>query len=240
LDPKTGLMWQREVDATRRGWQEARQYCAQLTVHGCSGWRLPSKDELYGLVRFSTSAGAKIDPIAFPNSPADWFWSGSRASARDDQAWSVDFNAGNTYFGDVQDKVLTRCVRFDASAGRPRFVTDQARVVVDRASGLTWQQPISDVRRNWMAAGDYCAQLQIGGNRDWRLPTKDELYGLIDFSIKAGAKIDPQAFPGTPADWFWTATRVQDGDGQAWSEDFNLGNTYYGATATEIWVRCLR
>ena len=46
LDKNTGLVWEQAPDFTERGWNEARIHCAQRTVGGTRGWRLPSIIEL--------------------------------------------------------------------------------------------------------------------------------------------------------------------------------------------------
>src|SRR5438876_835832 len=50
LDNKTGLRWQRNVDATRYGWLDAMTHCAVLNVAGLYGWRLPTFKELATLI----------------------------------------------------------------------------------------------------------------------------------------------------------------------------------------------
>jgi hypothetical protein len=48
---------------------------------GVSGWRLPAVMELSTVVDFTgTNTTTTIDPVAFPNTPADLFW-GSSPSA---------------------------------------------------------------------------------------------------------------------------------------------------------------
>ena len=45
-DNNTGLVWEQTADGTTRTQPEATVYCANKTVGGTSGWRLPSVIEL--------------------------------------------------------------------------------------------------------------------------------------------------------------------------------------------------
>jgi len=77
-DTKTGLTWQRKVRADRYNWNDAKAYCAALGLVG-GGWRLPTKEELEGLV--DKSAGIRtIEHEAFPDTPDySGFWSSTPA-----------------------------------------------------------------------------------------------------------------------------------------------------------------
>jgi hypothetical protein len=103
-------------------WETAGLYCSSLTWHGYSGdWRLPtqpSSDEATGelgsiLVACPgspTIGNACIDNSAFPNTPADRFWSSSFSS--DTYAWAVNFGDGNAFNGGLKRLPFhVRCVR---------------------------------------------------------------------------------------------------------------------------------
>jgi len=52
-DATTGLMWQNgtDVGSVSYDWADAKNYCANLSWAGYSGWRLPTISELRGLIR---------------------------------------------------------------------------------------------------------------------------------------------------------------------------------------------
>ena len=73
----------------------------------------------------------------------------------------------------------------------------------------------------------------------WRLPSKTELQTIVDDSQHNPA-IDPNAFPGTPSNVFWTSSAYAPSPGYAWFVYFDGGATSNNVVATSSWVRCVR
>ena len=111
-DLTTNLYWQKGY-VTGKTWQEALEYCENLTLDGYSDWRLPNINELISLVNY----GAKNPASDFINMPSKPFWSSTT---------SLSYSTGNALYikfatGDLDyisktytyDPRLTRCVRSD-------------------------------------------------------------------------------------------------------------------------------
>jgi hypothetical protein len=113
-DDVTCLVWQRDVPEDSYSWEEAKDYCSSLPLAG-GGWRLPSRIELVSLVDFTKAApGPTIDTAAFPNTPAEVFWSSSLVAATaagTSFAWYVYFSSGATADYELFVKSRVRCVR---------------------------------------------------------------------------------------------------------------------------------
>jgi len=62
----------------------------------------------------------------------------------------------------------------------PRYVDHGDGTVTDLVTGLMWQRDIGD-KVTWAEAVAAAPSAATGGHVDWRLPTIDELYSLIDF-----------------------------------------------------------
>ncbi len=52
--------------------------------------------------------------------------------------------------------------------------------VLDRETGLVWEQAPSSALENWVSAVRHCQNAQIGGRYGWRLPSIEEMRSLLD------------------------------------------------------------
>jgi hypothetical protein len=77
------------------------------------------------------------------------------------------------------------------------------------------------------------------GFDDWRLPTIQELFGLVDHSRRLPA-IDTNAFPGCKSDWYWSSTISAWSSGCAWLVAFYYGHVGYGNRNSRAFVRAVR
>jgi len=122
-DTLTRLVWQQDGSGPRAGcsgvdgltctWAEAKAYCAGLATSkfgGHSDWRLPTVKELRSIVDYRM-ASRTIDQTAFPNTPAERFWTSSPYGGSSGYAWDVDFYYGSSDFYGVGHRIWVRCVR---------------------------------------------------------------------------------------------------------------------------------
>ena len=121
-DSVTGLMWQ-GCAAGRTGstcpgpastftWQEALDYCRDLTWADFTDWYLPNLDELRSIVDENRSS-AIIDATAFGGiAGLYFFWSSTSRDGDASRALHVDFNHyGHVDYNDKAMKCAVRCVR---------------------------------------------------------------------------------------------------------------------------------
>jgi hypothetical protein len=109
-DTYTGLVWQQDVSASSYSWVDAQSYCDGLLLND-RFWRLPTLDELESLVDRTVNSGPRINQTAFPNTPADPFWTSSPHAGSSGYAWDVLFNNGFTSYYAVSNTYNVRCVR---------------------------------------------------------------------------------------------------------------------------------
>ncbi len=75
-----------------------------------SGWRLPSREELVAIVDM-TKKKPRIDPQAFPSTPALPFWATKQGSTDNLNAWVVSFANGKVKANLGEAKFPLRLVR---------------------------------------------------------------------------------------------------------------------------------
>ena len=133
--------------------------------------------------------------------------------------------------------VLGLTVSASGNAPDNRY-TVASGTVYDTKTKLTWQQVVPWTTYSWADAKTYCAGLSLAGT-GWRLPTVKELQTILDES-RTNPSIDPNAFPSTPTDWFWSSSSWAGSSSLAWGMNFSYGGTDYGSGADPTFVRCVR
>jgi len=240
VDRNTGLMWQRTVGATPTSFAGAKQECERLALAGYDDWRLPSRIELVSILHLGRVQPA-IDPVVFPQTPSDWFWTSSGAAGDVQAAWYIYFYFGYPKTDLTSNQFSWRCVRTAQLHAPPSAHYDiQPDTVRDVGTGLVWQRSVPDRTFDLEGARTSCSQLTLGGESGWRLPSMTELLTLIDEGAAAAPLIDATAFPNTPSEAFWTSSDFGGAAGMAWQVYFDRGNGLYGLSSAQFRARCVR
>lgn len=132
----------------------------------------------------------------------------------------------------------------NAGLPNPASYTALNGYVLDNVTGLSWQQPIDSDNANCAEgctqadAIEYCANLELAGQCDWRLPTRIELVSIVDYNVSQPSI--NAVFAGTPADYFWTSSPFQPNTESAWTVGFYDGYASVLSTSNAGHVRCVR
>jgi hypothetical protein len=116
----------------------------------------------------------------------------------------------------------------------PRFVEHGDGTATDIFTGLMWATGQEGTGLPYDQALVYCAQLNLAGHQDWRLPTKEELAILL----KLDPNVRDQLFPGLQKERYWALTRdaelhfAPEPQSLAYTVDFDPSNRNYGAFIT--------
>ncbi len=233
LDSVTGLVWQKGHNEKRLTWIDADRACKKLVLGNKSDWRLPDIKELYSLANFRGSTGRRpyidsIFEIQEPNEKTlkDDDFASTHFTSMMGQTWSSTIYTADhmgkrgmiaAFFFNFLDgrikqapiehrpELFYRCVR-----GTPhyknKFSILSVSSVEDKNSGLIWQRRDSQKRYDWKGALNYCENLNLDGNSDWRLPNARELQSIVDYE-KHDPALDRKIFPMTDTKaWYWSST----------------------------------
>ena len=103
-----GIPTQAEIDASNNSIGYRTSVNASVLC-GYNDWRMPTKEELEGIL--ASSGSPRIDITWFPNTQASWYWSSSPFVGYSDSAWVVDFYDGYVYNGNRYYGYAVRLVR---------------------------------------------------------------------------------------------------------------------------------
>ncbi len=109
--------------------------------------------------------------------------------------------------------------------------------VTDTKSGLMWQQAEAGAM-TWKDALVYCENATLAGYDDWRLPNRNELQSLLDYS-RYEYKIDMVAFPWVMSS-YWSSTTYADNSDHAWCVGFPSGSVFDNNKSNSYYVRAVR
>jgi hypothetical protein len=135
---------------------------------------------------------------------------------------------------------------FATGAHAARFI-DNGDTVADTRTGLVWEQKTDDGglrdkdnTYTWQEALDYCNNLNLAGQSDWRLPTVKELASLADLS-RYNPSIDPIFENYTVSSNYWSSTTSAGNTSHAWHVNFSYGGyDYYNDKSYGRYVRAVR
>jgi formylglycine-generating enzyme required for sulfatase activity len=107
-------------------------------------------------------------------------------------------------------------------------------------SGLCWQSSSNErMKVSWEDASEYCDNLELGDNKDWRLPSEEELNLIVETGNK-GLAINETYFPGTFPSHYWTSSAYANKDNMHWYVHFETGYQDFAFDFNEYYVRCVR
>jgi len=106
--------------------------------------------------------------------------------------------------------------------------------VLDKETGLVWEQAPSTSDFSWFNAHVHCNLLSAGARLGWRLPTVQELASLVDPSVPAPGPTLPSGHPFSnvqsdgPLDRYWSATTDALDPSFAWVVGFRSASVTNG------------
>ena len=157
---------------------------------------------------------------------------------------------------------LTVSARYSLVAKASGGTYDTTECVKDNSTGLVWEGKTASPATSRLGTSTYtnydanysggttitASTNSIGykdsvntsalcGYTDWRLPTKEELQGILASS--GSPKIDTEWFPNTQANFYWSSSSWSNVYGM-WVVDFDTGSSGFGSRVNGNYVRLVR
>jgi len=96
--------------------------------------------------------------------------------------------------------------------------------VLDRETGLVWEQSPDATLRSWGDAQRACMNKNVGGRGGWKLPSIQELRSLVDPASSNPALPAGHPFTNTHASYYWSATTFVVATDVAWFVNLSDGS----------------
>lgn len=230
-DTVTGLMWQ-QTDGGEMTFEAAQTYAANLVLGGHSDWRLPTAQEAFSMLNHGQQ-NPPLDPAVFPNSGAEYWWTGETQVGAATRVWVTNAGGGignhpkaETISAGGTKKFHVRVVRDVAPPARvaAQFSTT-TNTAFDSLTGLEWQRfvvPTIQDSMTWEAALVFAENFVLAGKSDWRLPNIKELESIND-ETRSQPSVYTAVFPGLGSKKFWASTSLPNQSTQAWFMDTRFG-----------------
>lgn len=124
---------------------------------------------------------------------------------------------------------------------KKHYIDNGNGTVTDTMTGLMWLQDDRNYgkkKQKWADGMKSCKKFEFAGHNDWRMPTVQELFSLVDFTKKEYPLINNifhlQGY------WYWTTTEYVSTTGNAMIVYFNLGIVTITNKTNAYYVRPVR
>ncbi len=121
-----------------------------------------------------------------------------------------------------------------------RFTKDND-IITDKITGIKWQDsPISKIANTLEGAIKRCKILRLGGFDDWRLPKKEEILSIVNYSNKNNPEVEIQLEKEESNNYDWTIEERSYMTHYAWFVYFKYGYSDYFYKYYSNFIRCVR
>src|SRR3989338_5468335 len=127
----------------------------------------------------------------------------------------------------------------DYTINPPSYTDNGNGTITDNVTGLMWQKEDDNNTRTWSNAVTYCDNLTLGGQSDWRLPSKKEFISRVNYGTYSPS-INTTYFPNTNSSGYWSSTTAADNSSYAWFVGFSAGNADSYGKSNYWYVQCVR
>ncbi|MFA6196498.1 MAG: DUF1566 domain-containing protein [Sulfurimonas sp.] len=113
-------------------------------------------------------------------------------------------------------------------------------LIRDASTSLLWQdnKDNKELQITFYEAQEYCSKLSIAGQKDFRLPTLQELLTIADYSRFKPAIVE--GFTSVDNEVYWSSTPFVDDADRVWAVNFRDAKTDIIAKSYDRHIRCVK
>jgi hypothetical protein len=248
LDKSKHFSWYDPSDLTNGGYaginsdgSDTNDYIRTLNSQiygGFTDWRVPNVYELATLLNMNDANG--IQSKFFPNTMQGGYWTSTTYAGNSQKAWHISFVTGKNAYDDKSKSMYIRAVRGTMTGSElSRFVNNMDGTIIDTFTGLMWQKDDFQNPMTWEESITQFNNLLLAEHTDWRLPTREELRSIVDYS-RITPSIFANEFPNTVLGNYWTSTAHPFQENHIWCIHFYNGNDNYQSKNNQYFSRAVR
>ncbi len=114
------------------------------------------------------------------------------------------------------------------------------QAVLDKETGLVWEQSPNTTTMDWPSACSHCYQREVAKCKGWRLPHVEELASLVDNDNLYPALPTDHPFSNVQLFSYWSSTTNAPDASYAWFVGFDDGYVGYYDKSSDHHVWCVR
>ncbi len=227
-----------EAPAENLTFEQAQRYCRD---HDGGSWRTLQIKELFELKgdeRFTSGRSFwSANSVMTGPSKSSTGSEGDAVIEGSTHGYSCYVKEGDVTISPAGKQLGVICTDAPRSASKAVF-EKSAEGVVDRANEIMWQ-PLEATDK--MAKFDYegaqerCESLGLF-EREWRLPTLDELYGIVNYG-HTGPSVDKEVFGVMMSRYYWSDDEFS--ETEAYVVGFKLGSVATSSKKNTSYIRCV-
>jgi len=113
-------------------------------------------------------------------------------------------------------------------------------LIQDTSTSLVWQDNLDakELAINYYEAQDYCSNLVVGTQKNFRIPSLKELHTLVDYTRYKPAMVE--GFTSISNEVYWTSTPYVNDEDKIWAINFKDGRSDIIGKSYDRRVRCVK
>ena len=116
----------------------------------------------------------------------------------------------------------------------------EGAAVLDKETGLVWEQSPSTTAMDWASACSHCYEREMANRKGWRLPTVEELASLVDNDNSPALPTDHPFVNVASTGAYWSSSAFAGDTSLAWFVLFSQGTIGSLAKTFNTYVWCVR